>query len=148
MGKATSTWNYGKKTLKQLPGLKILIVKESGGNGYILLCILIADLQCLKDVFCCSAFGGEVLNVSVNWGGRNNGGSGRKQDFSDFDLLGMTVSLGPSLGLSRSTFICTMSLFVTLETESLSDATSSVSREELFQVDEIHFHGIRVFGGV
>ena len=104
----------------------------------------------MEDILWCPALGGEVLDVSINWGDWSDGGSGgcgRRQGFSGPNLLGVIVSFGSSLGLSGSAFICTVSLFATSETESFSDAASMVHWGELFQVDEIHFHGIRVSGG-
>ena len=56
---------HGKKTSRRLPELKILIVRESGGNGHILSVIFIADFQRLEDVFRSFAFGGEVLDEGI-----------------------------------------------------------------------------------
>ena len=68
--------SHGKQTLKQLPKLKTLIVRESGGGSYVFSIIFIANFQGLEDIFSGSAFGGEVLDVGVNGSDRHNSGSG------------------------------------------------------------------------
>ena len=65
---------------------------------------------------------------------RSNGGSGRqggRGGLSISNQLGVMVSFGVSLCLGRLTFIHTVTLFATSETESFSDATSTLSWREL-----------------
>ena len=86
--------------MKQLSELKILIIKEIGGSGYIFFIVLIADFQGLKDIFGGSAFGGEVLDVSIDGDDGSNDGSGRhgrRGSFSVSDQLEVIVSLWFSL---------------------------------------------------
>ena len=127
--------SHGKKTSRRLPKLKILVVWEGGGCGYVLSIILIADLQGLEDVFRGFAFGGEILDESVNGGDGSNGGSGGCGGFRGFsvsDLLGAVVSLGFSRCLGGPAFICAVSLLAAPETKSLSDALGSIGWRELF----------------
>ena len=74
------------------------------------------------------------------------GGGG--QDFSVSDHPRMVVSFGFPWWLSESTLVCAMSFFTTSEAKSLSDVVGMIGRGELFQVNGIHIHGIRVSGGV
>ena len=120
--------------LRRLPELKILIVWEGGGCSHVLSIILIADLQGLEDVFRGFAFGGEILDESINGGDRSNGGSGGCRGFRGFsvsDLLGVIVSLGFSRCLGGPAFICTVSLLAASETKSLFDAPGSIGWREL-----------------
>ena len=140
---------HGKKTLRQLPELKILIVRESGGCSHIFPIILITDFQGLENVFRGFALGGEVLDKGIDGGDRSNGGSGGYGGFRGFgvsDLLGVIIFLGFSRCLRGSAFIRTMSLFAASETKSLSDALGMVSRRELSQADGVDIHGIGIFG--
>ena len=126
--------SHGKKTSRQLPELKILIVWEGGGCSHIFSIVLITDLQGLEDVFRGFALGGEVLDVGVNGGNRSNGGSGGYGGFRGFsisDLLGVAISLGFSGCLRGLAFICAVSLLVASETKSLSDALGSIGWGEL-----------------
>ena len=137
--------------LRRLPELKILIVRESGGSSYIFSIILITDFQCLEDVFGSFAFGGEVLNVGINGSDGSNGGSGGSGEsgcFSIPDLLGVIVSLGSSRRLRGPAFICAMSFLAASKAKSFSDASSTIRWGELFQVDGVDLHGIRVLGGM
>ena len=141
--------SHGKKTLRQLPESKILIVWEGGGSSHILSFILIADFQGLEDVFSGSAFGGKVLDVGINGSDGSNGGSGGSGGsgcLSVPDLLGVMVSFGPPWWVSGLTFIGAMSLFAASETESFFDAPSSIHWRELFQADGVNIHGIGIFG--
>ena len=82
---------HGKKTLRQLPISKILIVWEGSGCSHIFSIILIADLQGLEDIFGEFALGGEILDVGIDGGNRGDGGSGGYRGFRGFsvsDLLG------------------------------------------------------------
>ena len=128
--------SHGKKTLRQLPESKILIVWEGGGNGHILSFILIVDFQGLKDVFGGSAFGGKVLDAGINGSDGSNGGSGGSGGSGCLgvpDLLGVIVSFGFPWWVSGSTFIGAMFLFAASETESFSDALSSIHWREVFK---------------
>ena len=139
---------HGKKPLRQLPELKILIVQESGGCGNFFSIILIADLQSLEDLFSGSSLSGEILDVGINEGDGSNGSGycGGDRGFSVPDLLRMVIPLGFSGGLREATFISTVSLFTSSKAKSLSDASSSISRRELLQVDSVNIHGIRILG--
>ena len=140
---------HGKKTSRQLPKLKILIVWEGGGCGHIFSIILIADLQSLEDVFRGFALGGEVLNVGVNGGDGSNGGSGGYGGFRGFsvsDLLGAVISLGFSRCLEGLAFICAVSLLVASETKSFPNASSTVGGREFPKADGVDIHGIGIFG--
>ena len=77
---------HGKKTLRQLPKLKTLIVREGGGSSYIFSVIFIANLQSLEDIFSGSALGGKVLDVGINGSDRSNGGSGGCGEGGCFDV--------------------------------------------------------------
>ena len=66
--------SHGKKTSRQLPELKILIVREGGGCSHVFSIILVADLQSLEDVFRGFAFGGEVLDEGIDGDDRSDGG--------------------------------------------------------------------------
>ena len=142
---------HGKKTLRRLPESKILIVWESGGHGHVLSVIFITDLQDLEDVFRRFALGGEVLDVGIDGGDQSNGGSGGYGGFRGFgvsDLLGWVISFGFSRCLRGSAFICAVSFLVASEAKSLSNALGMISRGELFQVDGVDIHGIRVLGSM
>ena len=140
---------HGKKTLRQLPKSKILIVREGGSCGHVFSIILIADLQGLEDVFRGFPLGGEVLDKGIDGGDRSNGGSGGYRGFRGFsvsDLLGVVISLGFSRCLRGSAFVCTVSLFAASEAKSFSDALGSISQREFFQADGVDIHGVRIFG--
>ena len=125
---------HGKKTSRQLPELKILIVQEGSGCGHFFSIILIADLQSLEDVFSGSSFSGEILDVGIDGGDGNDGGGGGCGDDRGFgipDLLRTVISLGFSRGLRGATFVSTVSLFMASKAKSLSDALSSISGREL-----------------
>ena len=127
-----------KKTLRQLPELKILIVRKGGGSGYVFSIIFITDLQGLKDVFGGSALGGEVLDVCINGGDRSNGGSGGcggGECFCVPNLLGVTISFGLFLSLGGLAFICTVSFLARSETESFPYASSAISWEEFLEMN-------------
>ena len=127
--------SYGKKTSRQLPESKILIVWEGGGCGHVFPIILIADFQGLEDVFRGFAFGGEVLNESVDGGDGSNGGSGGYRGFRGFgvsDLLRVMVSLGFPRCLGGSAFICAMSFLTASEAKSFSNALGTINWRELF----------------
>ena len=99
---------HGKKTSRQLPESKILIVWEGGGCSNFFSIILIANLQGLEDVFGGSFLSGEILDVGINGGDGGNGGSGGcrgDRGFGISDLLRMIVSFGFSGGLREVTFI-------------------------------------------
>ena len=142
--------SYGKQTSKQLPELKILIVRESGGGSYVFSIIFIANFQGLEYILGGPAFGGEVLDVGIDGGDGSNGGTcgcGGMGGFGVSDLLGATIPFGFSLCLRRLTFICTVPLFAASEAKSFPNAISLISWRELFQVNGIHIHGIRIPGG-
>ena len=139
--------SHGKKTSRQLPELKIL--RESGGCGHVLSIILITDLQGLEDVVGGFAFGGEVLDEGINGSDRSNGGSGGcggDSGFSVSDLLRAVISLGFPRCLRGSAFVCTVFFPAASETKSLSNTLGMISGRELFQVDGVDIHGIRIFG--
>ena len=141
--------SHGKKTLRQLSKLKILIVWKGGGCGHVFSVILIADLQGLEDVFRGFSLGGEVLDVGVDGGDGGNSGHGGYRGFRGFsvsDLLGVVISLGFSRCLGGLAFICAVSLLAASEAKSLSDALGSISWRELFQMDDVDIHGIGIFG--
>ena len=126
--------SHGKKTSRQLPILKILIVWKGSGCSHLFSVILIADFQGLEDVFGGFALGGEILDVGVDGGGRSNGGSGGYRGFRDFsisDLLGAVIPLGFSRCLRGSAFVCAVSLLAASETESFSDALGLIGWGEL-----------------
>ena len=126
---------HGKKTLRQLPKSRALIVREGGGSSYVFFFILIANFQGLENIFGGSALGGEVLNIGIDGGNGSNGGSGGCGGggcLGVSDLLGAIVPSGFSLCLGGLTFICTVSLLVTSEAKSFSNAVSSISWRELF----------------
>ena len=152
LGKATSTWERSwEEDVKATSESKTLIVREGGGGGYIFSIVFIANLQGLKDIFGGPAFGGEVLDVGIDGGDGSDsgsGGCGGGECFGVPDMLGVIISLGFSLCLRGSTFICTVSLFATSEAKSFPNAASLISRRELFQADGVHIHGIWVSGGV
>ena len=140
---------YGKKTLRRLPVLKILIVWEGSGCSHFFSIILIADLQGLEDVLGGFAFGGEILDVGVDGGGRSNGGSGGYGGFRDFcvsDLLGAIIPLGFSGCWRVLAFVCAVSLLAASETKSFSNTSGSIGWGELFQANGVDIHGVRVFG--
>ena len=140
--------SHGKKTSRQLPESKILIVWEGGGCSHVFSIILIADLQGLEDVFRSFALGCEVLDKGIDGGDRSNGGSGgyrRFRGFSVSDLLGVVISLGFPRCLRRSALIHTVSLFTASEAKSLSNALGLISQRELFQADGVDIHGIGIF---
>ena len=88
--------SHGKKTSRQLPKLKILIVREGGGCSHVFSIVLITDLQGLEDVFRGFALGGELLDVGIDGGDRSNGGSGGYRGFRGFsvsDLLLQSISM-------------------------------------------------------
>ena len=141
--------SHGKKTSRRLPELKILIVWEGGGCSHVFSVLLITDFQGLEDVFRGFALGGEVLDVGVNGGDRSNGGSSGYRGFRGFsvsDLLGVVISLGFSRCLGGSAFICAVSLLAASEAKSLPDAPGLISWRELFQMDGVDIHGIRILG--
>ena len=143
--------SHGKKTSRQLPKLKILIVRESGGSSYVFSVLFIADFQHLKDVFRSPALSGEILDKGVDGGDRSDGGSGgcgRSDSLGIPDHLGAVVSLGFSLCLRGPAFICAMSFLAASKAKSFSDASSTIRWGELFQVDGVDLHGIRVLGGM
>ena len=102
----------------------------------------------MEDVFWKFAFGGEVLNVGIYGGDGSDGSSEGDSGFSVSDLLGVIVPFGFSGCLRRATLICTMSLFAASEAKSFSDASGMVCWGELFQMNGVNFHGVRIFGRV
>ena len=119
---------------RQLPKLKILIVREGGGCSHIFSIILIADLQGLEDVFRGFAFGGEVLDVGVDGGDRSYGSSGGYRGFrglSVSDLLRAIVSFGFPRYLRGSAFVCAVSFLAAFEAKSFSNASGTISWREL-----------------
>ena len=131
--------------MRQLPKSKTLIVREGGGSSYVFSIIFIANLQGLEDIFSGPAFGGEVLDVGIDRSDRSDSGSGGCRERGGFSVskqLGVTISFGFSLCLRRPTFISAVSLFVTSETESFSDAVSLLGRRELFQMNGIHIRSV------
>ena len=125
---------HGKKTSRQLPISKILIVWEGSGCSHLFSIILIADLQSLEDVFGGFALGGEILDVGVDGGDWSNGSSSGCRGFQGFsvlDLLGVVIPLGFSGCLGGPAFICAVSLLSASETKSFSDAPGSIGWREL-----------------
>ena len=121
--------SHGKKTSRQLPILKILIIWEGSGSSHLFSIIFIADLQGLEDVFGGFALGGEILDVGVDGGG--SGGYRGFRDFSVSDLLGAVIPFGFSRCLRGLAFVCAVSLLAASETKSFSDAPGSISWGEL-----------------
>ena len=85
----------------------------------------------MEDIFRGSAFGGEVLDVSVDGSDGSDGSSGGGSGFGVSDLLRAVISLGFSGGLRGVTFVSAVSLFTASKAKSFSDASSSISRREL-----------------
>ena len=140
---------HGKKTSRQLPVSKILIVWEGSGHSHLFSVIFIADLQGLEDVFGGFALGGEILDVGVDEGDRSDGGGGGYRGFSGFsvsDLLGAVIPLGFSGCLRGPAFICAVSFLAASETKSFFDAPGSVGWGELLQVNGVDIHGVRISG--
>ena len=85
----------------------------------------------------------------TNGGDGSDGGSGGCRGFRGFgvsDLLGAVTSLGFSRCLRGPALVCTMSLFVTSEAKSFSDAPGMVGWGKLFQANGVNIHGVRIFG--
>ena len=135
--------------MRQLPKLKILVVREGGGCGHVLSIILIADFQGLEDVFRGFAFGGEVLDKDADGSDRSDGGSGGCGGDSGFcvsDLLRAVIPLGFPRRLRGPAFIRAVSCPAASETKSFSNAPGTISWGELLQVDGVDIHGFRIFG--